>query len=145
LKIRYLNTDLDVIASRELTPLAIALAARGICHLCEEPRGYDDGGGQWYLTFEVNGSSPDDEPEVTIRTMLDALEAIDGDAKELWTVCSKREFNIGYDCGDEPWAFNQGLETGTRRRISELGASRRVTLYPPADPTRRSELGSGTL
>jgi hypothetical protein len=71
--------------------------------------------------------------------MLDAIEAIDEPAKELWRACTKREFNIGYDCGDEPWAFNNGLSNRTLDRIARLGASLRITLYPPA----RSDSATG--
>ena len=41
-----------------------------------------------------------------------------------------REFNIGYDCGEEPWAFNQGLSAETLRRVAAVKASLRWTLYP---------------
>jgi hypothetical protein len=62
--------------------------------------------------------------------MLDAIEAIEGVAKDLWEECSQREFNIGFDCGDEPWAFNHGLTNATLKRLVGVGASLRITLYP---------------
>lgn len=67
--------------------------------------------------------------------MLEAIEAVlgpEGDARAaaMWWACTRREFNIGYDCGAEPWAFNQGLSNETLRRIAACGGSLRWTLYP---------------
>src|SRR5262245_48252087 len=92
--IRYLNTDLDLVSARDFTPLTDALAARGVRPLYAPERGGD---GQWYSILETEEQYT--EPEATILVMLDAIEAIHDEAKALWTECSKREFNIGYDCG----------------------------------------------
>ena len=88
--------------------------------------------GKWYARFEIAESLPpdNDEPEETIRRLLDAIEALDGGARLLWTTCSLREFNIGYDSGDEPWAFNNGLSAETLKRIADVGGSLRITIYP---------------
>ncbi len=131
-KIHYLNTDLDLIGPVDLTPLAEALSARGMFAL-DEPWQGDDG--HWYRRFEISGDVDPDEPEQTIRVMLDAIEAVlapEGDARaaELWRACTLREFNIGYDCGAEPWAFYQGLSNETLRRLAACGGTLRWTLYP---------------
>jgi hypothetical protein len=136
--INYLNTDLDLVAPRDLTPLATALELRGAFPLSLQ----EDGDGQWYAILELSTDPEVREPEATIGMMLDAIEAIDGDAKELWGECTKREFNIGYDCGDEPWAFNNGLSSRTLHRMASLGASLRITLYPPARSHGVTELGT---
>jgi hypothetical protein len=129
--IRYLNTDLDLICAADLTPLTSALDARGVC-----PLSVDQGGdGLWYSILEIRNDAEPDEPETTICVMLDAIEAIDGEAKEIWLNCIKREFNVGYDCGDEPWAFNNGLTNATLKRMASVGASFRITLYPYREST----------
>jgi len=125
-KIQYLNTDLDLVAESDLAPLARALESRGVFPL-SVTRGDD---GLWYSRLEVNICGESDEPETTLRTMLDAIEALDRDVKNQWDKCQQREFNIGYDCGDEPWAFNNGLSNSTLSRIASLGATLRITLYP---------------
>lgn len=129
LMISYLNTDLDLVAPRDLTPLASVLESRGVFPLSVQ----EDGNGEWYATLEIECDleGHNREPDVTIRVMLDAIEALDGEVKDLWTACTKREFNIGYDCGDEPWAFNNSLANRTLDRIARVGASLRITLYPP--------------
>jgi hypothetical protein len=132
-KISYLNTDLDVTAPCDLSPLVVALAARGVgaLHVTQS----DDGA--WYsiLSAEPIGIATT-EPEPTLLAMLDAIEALKGEAKQIWSECSIREFNIGYDCGDEPWAFNNGLSNATLQRIAATGASLRITIYPPVDESK---------
>ena len=83
--------------------------------------------GLFYVMCEDNN---DTEPEPNIKRLLDAVDALSDGARELWARCSKREFNVGYDCGDEPWAFNQGLSNDVLRRMADCGASFRITLYP---------------
>src|SRR5256885_33286 len=101
-QIKYLNTDLDVMSQRDLTPLAAALDAKGLftLHLTKRENR------RWYATFEIMNPVA---PETTIRELLDAVESLRGAVRELWTKCTLREFNIGYDCGHEPWAFNSAL------------------------------------
>ncbi len=135
LAIQYLNTDLDLVASRDLKPLTSALEKRGVRPLNVEQAG----DGQWYSILEVEHEVEPHEPEATIRVMLDAIEAIDGEAEELWAGCSKREFNIGYDCGDEPWAFNDGLTNSTLKRMASANTSLRITIYPAAPPHKTND------
>jgi hypothetical protein len=124
--IQYLNTDLDLVSDTDLTTLAAALESRGLFALHVDRR--DDG--LWHASFEVNlcGS----QPETTIGLMLYIIESLDEPLRQTWQVCLSREFNIGYECGAEPWAFNQALSTQTLRRMVDVGASLRITLYPPA-------------
>ena len=127
--IRYLNTDLDLNADFSLSSLARALESKGVFALHAEER--DDG--LWYATFEIEGEHDDElhEPEFTLNTMLNAINELGDDDRSSLKNCSLCEFNIGYDCGDEPWAFNNGITNPTLRRMATLGASLRITLYPP--------------
>jgi hypothetical protein len=65
--------------------------------------------------------------------MLAIVESLNEPIRSLWDRCTRREFNIGYDCGAEPWAFNQGLSTALLGRLAAAGASLRITLYPDRD------------
>ena len=126
----YLNTDLDLVSPDDLVELTSALESRGVFSL--SPTLGNDG--LMYITFETLASYI--EPEANINAMVTAIESslMDGTAphNEAWWRCTKHEFNIGYDCGDEPWAFQQGLSVGLLSRMSALGISLRWTLYPPA-------------
>jgi hypothetical protein len=122
--IHYLNTDLDVTSADDLTALAAAFETKGMYAL-HVTRGED---GQWWATFETNKCY--EEPEQTIAVMLDAIESLDPALLTVWQGCTRREFNIGYDCGDEPWAFNQALSSQVLGRIASAGSLLRITIYP---------------
>ena len=123
-KIEYLNTDLDVTSAEDLTVLADALKVKEIFSL-HVTRAEDR---LWYAKFETEKNY--DEPEKTITTMITAIEALEEPLRAIWNRCSQREFNMGYDCGSVPWAFEQGLSSELLCRIAALGASLRLTLYP---------------
>lgn len=125
--ILYLNTDLDLVAACDLTPLTAALEMRGVFAL-SVAQGED---GLWYARLELSADEGEPhEPERAITAMLAAVESLDLALREMWSQCRVREFNIGYECGKQPWAFNNGLTNGTLQRIAQAGASLRITIYP---------------
>lgn len=139
----YLNTDLDLTSVEDLSSLVAAFKAQD-CPPLYLTHGED---GLWYATFEH--CDQQGEPELTISAMLTVVESLGESLRILWTGCVRREFNIGYDCGSEPWAFNQGLSTQLLGRIAAAGASLRITLYPPAreksaEPEDENEDENGT-
>lgn len=123
-KICYLNTDLDLRCRETLTALAGAFESRGAfaLHVTEN----DDG--LWYATFETNLQHT--EPEANIAAMLAVVESLSDALRGVWNRCELKEFNVGYDCGAEPWAFNQGMSAALLGRIAAVNASLRITLYP---------------
>lgn len=120
----YLNTDLDLVCSEDLTELANAFDAAGSPPL-HVTMGDDE---KWYASFETDEQHS--EPAENISQMLSIIESLNDPLRSLWTRCTVREFNIGYDCGNEPWAFNQALSADLLERIAVVGASLRITLYP---------------
>jgi len=105
-EIRYLNTDLDLTSATDLTALAAAFEARGLLPFPVR-RGEN---GLWYVTVEKLVDDIE-QPEETIAGLLAVIEALEEPHRTTWSNCTLREFNIGYDCGPEPWAFNQSLST----------------------------------
>lgn len=100
-RIEYLNTDLDLTSPAPLSELAAALDAGGVRSLYAP---HADNGA-WYAVFET--SEQFTEPEPNIAAMLDVIESISAPLRSVWDGCVKREFNIGYDCGNEPWSFTK--------------------------------------
>ncbi len=125
--IQYLNTDLDLVCDIDPSKLASEFEARDLVALVT----LGDDGNFYVLCEDYNGA----EPESNIRRLLEAVDALSEESRKLWTRCSKREFNIGYECGDEPWSFNQGIANDVLRRMGECNASFRITLYPYRPPT----------
>ncbi len=129
--IRYLNTDLDLVCDTAPNSLVDEFEASGLCAYA-----HDCGGGEYSVLVE---DMNDSEPEPNIIRLLEAIERLSESGRRVWDRCSKRDFNIGYDCGDEPWGFNQGLSNQTLRRIVECGATVSITLYPFRPETESEE------
>ena len=117
MEIRYCNTDLDLVSSKDLSPLVEAFTS------CV--RGDD---GNWHATFETDYAFLDPDPN--IAALLTTIEALSEPLKDLWNSCSLREFNIGYDCGDQPWAFNNKISVKNLQRMAQSNIALRITLYP---------------
>jgi hypothetical protein len=139
--IHYLNTDLDLVADHELDALVDALEATGLTavhHFEVDGRfraGLELADGPGAGRSGDGGPDPDRDayrPQTTIAGMLDCVERLDPAARAAWDGCAVREFNIGYECGDTPWAFHQGLDNALLARVAGAGAGLRITLYPTA-------------
>jgi hypothetical protein len=130
---RYRNTDLVLTSSDDLTALAAVLESRGLFPLFVT-RGEDS---LWFASFETQEEFA--EPEPNIAAMVAVAESLGEAHRTVWLGCTRREFNIGYDCGAEPLAFNQGLSCGLLNRIAAIGASLRFTLYPDREPGAPSQ------
>src|SRR5262245_34206994 len=124
----YLNTDLDLVSRSDLTALAAAFKAKGVfaLYVTHAPDG------QWYARFETDKQHT--EPEPNIAKLVAVVESLGKANRATWLSCVKRDFNIGYDCGDEPWEFNQGLPAKLLGRLAAIGGSLRITLYPDREP-----------
>jgi hypothetical protein len=127
--ITYLNTDLDLVSEGDLTALAAAFEAGAVraSHVTQVD------GGLWYATF--NTDEQHTEPEPNISAMIAVIESLSESFRSDWDRSQMREFNIGYDCGAEPWSFNHGLSASILGRIAAANASLRITLYPDRTPT----------
>ena len=125
--IRYLNTDLDLVSVHDLTQFAAALETRGLLTLHVGRR--EDS--LYLATFETNASHA--SPEDTLDAMLGIIEAFTQPERDVWDGAKECIFNIGYDCGSEPWAFKSTLSNSVLRRLARAGGALRITLYPEAD------------
>ena len=123
-KFVYCNTDLDLTSPEDLTRLAQVFERQAVCPL----QIAQAESGLWCATFETEQQY--DEPEPNIAALLTVVEAFDPFIRDIWFGCTIREFNIGYDCGSKPWAFNQGLSSQLLGRMAAAKTSLRVTLYP---------------
>lgn len=122
----YLNTDLDLTSVEDLSALATAFEMNGMIALhlaCGED-------GRWSAIFETGKQHT--EPETNIAAMLIVVEALPESLRAIWSACTQREFNIGYDSVSKQGIFQQGLSSHLLGRMVAVKACLRVTLYPPA-------------
>lgn len=123
-KLAYLNTDLDLQSTEDLSHLAAALEQNGVFPL-HVTQGEDN---QWYATFETEEQF--EEPEATIAEMLKAIETLSESLRLVLARCILREMHLGYQCGQcDNWSLTHGLSSDTLARIAAMGLSLRITLY----------------
>jgi len=120
-RIKFLNVDLDVSSKHSIRELTSHLINHGLYNLSEPQDGT--------ACYELD--EPTSSANGALSLMLDVLEKLPPDALRAWKTSTRREFNLGFDCGTEPWAFNEPIEPEIVRRISALGGCFRITLYPP--------------
>jgi hypothetical protein len=132
----YVTTDLNLYSAEDLTALAAGLEIRGFA-IARPMTRFDR---EWFCGFALRSEERYDEPEPQIAAMLAAVEGLDPPLRSAWAGCSLRLFDIGYDCGREPFYFRQELSTETLARLAAVGATLRVTLYADQEtsPAERS-------
>ena len=130
---RYRNTDLVLTSSEDLTALAAIFESRGVVQL-SLTRGDDR---LWHASFETRGQHT--EPEPNIAAMVAVAESLGDPHRSVWLGCTRREFNIGFDCGTAPWSFIQELSSVLLSRIAAIGASLALTLYAYRGPGNPSQ------
>lgn len=126
-EIHYQSTDLDLRAPLDLASLADALTSRGLSLYHAGP--WHDG--SWSARFTVSFGFL--EPDKDTASILTAIESLDKPSQLLWAACTTRDVNIGYQCGEGPWAFNQQLSPATLTRMAAAGTGLVITIYPVLD------------
>jgi len=121
-RIGYLNTDLYLKSDENLWPLVRALQRHNMYHL-----GVYNEKTYWQTALELEASAR--APNGHILPMLKAIESLGKAAKARWERCSRREFNVGYECGDTPHMVGHGLSDRTLRRMADLGMSFGISIY----------------
>ena len=120
----YLNTDLELSSDEALDALAAFFESKEwSVHFADwRPEGYWFGAFEEPLGHQVG-------PEQAIGAMLDLVGALPHELAGLWKRCSKRDFNIGYQGGIAPHAFEQSLSAELLARVAAARGSVRITVY----------------
>lgn len=143
----YRTTDLYLAGDQPLDPVVLDLAALGVIEGYEFSLEHSDGGhynASPRYHINLNAAEPDEEPRPQeteyrcprrhIETMLDGVEQLVCETKRIWTELAIREFNMGFDVGEEPKlgaaALTGHLPPETLSRIAAVNATLAWTLYP---------------
>lgn len=136
----FANVDLELEGPVDLQPLLDELQEHvgALYH-----QGYDNqrdmanlevrdwpGGGTWiYNTFDdrtqmVGG------PDILILAFCEMLETLSPAARQIWKQCTRREFDVGFTCGNTLKSYKTRIQASTLQRCAALGASVMLTVYP---------------
>ena len=134
MSIRFLNVDLEVESDQELSALVSGFGDRVLDLYC----GPVDSHHRATLELDMMVSDPDS----AILHFCKLIESLEGGALGLWEKSFSRVFDIGYRSGHEPRCYESDLRSETIKKVAKLGASIRVTIYPPDEPGPRPLSGA---
>ena len=118
----HINTDLELESLEDLTPIVKAFGTDVVVLYHGEAMGHRR------ASFEVSGLVA--EPDALINHFCMFVEALSASERAVWDRCSRKVFDIGYQCGVGSTAFQSQLRTQTVQRVAALGASVVITIYP---------------
>lgn len=122
MKIQYITTDLEF-DSKENLDLIVNEFGDEVCpHLNEQ---IDD-----VYRVALGGAFSYSHPEQTVERFCKLIEGLSEQSKRLWKTCIRRVLDIAFESGTEPKSVTYGLPAGLVRRVSDLGMSIAVTIYP---------------
>jgi hypothetical protein len=126
--IRFLNVDLEVRSHVSLQPIVDDFGDNALSLYFGEVQEH------YLATFEANdsGSSADADSIIAYFCML--VRSFKPEAKQLWESAFSKIFDIGYESGLEPRSYSSLIRADTIAQVADLGASLRVTIYPPHPP-----------
>lgn len=123
--IRYLNLDLLIKSRQDITPLIVDFGA-DVTALANEKCG-----DFYFCYFEIAGSHAGLNEDIGYFCSL--VEGLEMENKKLWDSSFHRIFDIGYEAGSSGNSYSSDLKPDVIKRISAVGASIRITIYPYAE------------
>ncbi len=133
----FINVDLELESSESVQFLLNELSQNTYALYCS------DTGDMANLELDVkerNGvyfyDSYDDKKDLVggvdihINEFCNLLENLTKESRRIWGSCQRKEFDIGFQCGNTPKSFNTQIDAETIKRCAKLGATIRITVYP---------------
>ena len=119
-KIHFINIDLEVESSSDITPIIQEWGER-ICVLR-----YEQVDGIYYGSFETGCSG--------VKEIIDEyvflIEILSESSRFIWDKVEKKYFDFGYESGVEPNNFHSEINLESLKKIAAVGANVIVTIYP---------------
>jgi hypothetical protein len=125
-EVRFINVDLEVCGRDDLQWLVDEFGGDAINLHCGRVQG------QFLAVFE--SSSPHGDPNSLIGYFCHLVDNLPTEARAAWDGLFSKVFDIGYDAGVGPKSYESDLRPETITAIAKVGASLRVTIYPPFMP-----------
>jgi hypothetical protein len=129
---QFLNVDLDVYSRSDLQPLVNGFGKKVIVlYVGRERRRFSA-----HLELARYFRKP--SADSTIRAFCTLIRALPRPERELWNGARTREFSVGVQAGQQPFACDFRIEGQTVKAVAELGAVIVLTVYGPERAKRRS-------
>ena len=122
MEVRYLNTDLEIESKDDLSRIIEELGGDVIVMHHGEIRGYQ------HASFEIPGCL--ESADEVINRFCSLVEYLPNEVREIWDGCCSRILDIGYESGTMPQNYRSEIRASTIRRVSELGGTIVITIYP---------------
>lgn len=129
---QFLNVDLDIYSRSDLQPLVSSFRKKVIALYVGRERGSYSA----HLELARQTFSADS----TIRAFCALIRALPKTGRELWNSAKTREFSIGVEAGQRPFACDFRIEAKTVKSVADLGATIVLTVYGP----ERSKRGAAS-
>jgi len=120
----FLNVDLDIESKYDISPIVRDFGDR-VFILNNEPYSQES----YNLSVELNDSWCQQDPEGLILSYIELIKNFSDDAKDAWNKAHKKAFDLGYECGFQPYSINNELSANTINAVTSVGASVIFTLY----------------
>lgn len=118
---QFLNVDLDVYSRSDLQVLVNGFGKKVIAlYVGREKRRYS-------AHLELAGSTR--SADSTIRAFCTLIRALPKTERGLWNGAKTREFSVGVQAGQQPFACDFRIEAQTVKSVAELGAVIVLTVY----------------
>ncbi len=127
MKIHFINVDLEIESHESLQSIADSFG-QDVSVL-----GCGKWGNHYQAAFEAVGTFGDPDSMINFLCML--VESLDEKERSTWNGAFLKVFNIGYESGLEPRSYESTLRSDTISRIHAIGASIKITIYPPEEVT----------
>ena len=118
-EIEFLNIDLDIESSVDIAPIIEGFGKR-VCVLNNE---FSDG--KFSATLETGYT----EENRIISEYASMINGLSPEAREAWNNCIKREFNFGYDSGEQPNIYSSEISSDSIKALHDVGGSIIITIY----------------
>ena len=119
-EITFLNIDLDLESKEDLSTLVSEMSARTSVMRSEW------NGTNYCASFETGAQ----RAEEIIEEYVSIIDGLTAEGLRLWTGCTKREFDFGYDSGETPDDFHSILSAHSISSLARLRGSIAITIYP---------------
>jgi len=132
----FINIDLELASFDDLQPLIDELGESVLVLYSDKVPNLNE----YWASLEIKDydiyQSYDDKTQdiggvdVLLSAFCDLLENLSPQSQSLWKKCKKREFDVGFGCGNTEKSFHTQIRAETLKRVSELSANVLITVYP---------------